>query len=131
MILADTSAWVEFFRRTGSRAHRALRDAIDRERVATTEVVIMEVLMGARDDEDDRELESILAGVPLLAVSGLDSWELAARIHRSCRLGGHTISSQLDCLIAAVAIREEVPVLHADRDFDVIAQHSPLRVVAV
>ena len=33
------------------------------------------------------------------------------------------------CLVAAVAIREEVPVLHADRDFDLIAEHTSLRVV--
>lgn len=32
----------------------------------------------------------------------------------------------MDCLIAAVAIAHEVPVLHADRDFDALAQVSPL-----
>jgi predicted nucleic acid-binding protein len=32
------------------------------------------------------------------------------------------------CLIAAVAIRNDVPVLHHDADFDVLARHTPLRV---
>ncbi len=33
-----------------------------------------------------------------------------------------------DCLIAAVAIRNDVPVLHHDTDFDVLARYTPLRV---
>jgi len=32
-----------------------------------------------------------------------------------------------DCLIAVVALRESLPVLHADRDFDVLARHTSLR----
>ena len=34
----------------------------------------------------------------------------------------------MDCLIAAVAIRESASVLHNDRDFDVIAQHTELQI---
>lgn len=37
----------------------------------------------------------------------------------------------VDCLIAAVAMRYEAELLHADRDFDVIARHTPLRLVAL
>jgi predicted nucleic acid-binding protein len=33
--------------------------------------------------------------------------------------------------VAAVAVRHDVPVLHRDRDFDVLARHTPLRVVPV
>ena len=36
----------------------------------------------------------------------------------------------LDCLLAAVAIREGVPLLHNDRDFEVLARHTPLELVA-
>ncbi|MFN8233487.1 MAG: PIN domain-containing protein, partial [Actinomycetota bacterium] len=48
MILADTSAWIEYLRGTGSRTHRALRRAIDSGDVVITEPVVMEVLAGAR-----------------------------------------------------------------------------------
>jgi predicted nucleic acid-binding protein len=34
-----------------------------------------------------------------------------------------------DCLIAAVAIRNGVSVLHRDRDFEVIARHTDLKVL--
>jgi predicted nucleic acid-binding protein len=64
----------------------------------------------------------------MLRVGGLDTNERAADIARACRLHGETIRRGLDCLVAAVAIREGVTVLHADRDFDAIARHTALRV---
>jgi hypothetical protein len=33
----------------------------------------------------------------------------------------------IDCLIAAVAIRERATVLHNDGDFEVLARHTALR----
>ena len=54
--------------------------------------------------------------------------EEAARIYRGCRGFGETVRSPTDCLIAAIAIRNDVPVLHRDRDYDLIARHFPLRV---
>lgn len=56
--------------------------------------------------------------------------EEAAHIYRVCRRAGETIRSMNDCLIAAIAIRNDVPVLHRDRDYDAIARHFPLRLVA-
>jgi predicted nucleic acid-binding protein len=56
--------------------------------------------------------------------------EEAARIYRGCRGSGETVRSLSDCLVAAIAIRNDVPVLHRDRDYDVIARYFPLGVVA-
>lgn len=63
----------------------------------------------------------------MLRVGGLESYERAAAIHRRCRVRGETVRNMTDCLIAAVAIREDVPILALDRDFEVIARHTPLR----
>jgi predicted nucleic acid-binding protein len=54
--------------------------------------------------------------------------EAAAVLYRDCRRGGETPRAVNDCLIAAIAIRHDLPVLHRDRDFDVIARHSTLPV---
>ena len=53
-------------------------------------------------------------------------YEQAAVIFRTARLAGYTIRSMNDCLIAATAIRNGVPVLHADRDFGNIARVTTL-----
>ena len=51
----------------------------------------------------------------------------AATLYRRCRQQGETVRKLIDCLIAAVAIRGGVPVLHNDRDFDVLARHTELQ----
>ena len=54
-------------------------------------------------------------------------FEDAAAIYRACRRGGETVRKLIDCLIAAIAIREGVPLLHSDNDFVVIARRAPLQ----
>ncbi|HEU0304127.1 MAG TPA: PIN domain nuclease [Gaiellaceae bacterium] len=129
MILVDTSAWAELFRRTGSRVDMRLRSLLDDpEQVAVTEVVVMELLAGARSTRQLRGLRRFTLVFPLLSAGGLDGYEHAAELYRLCRAGGETVRKLTDCLIAVPAIRAGVPVLHADRDFDVIARHTPLEV---
>jgi predicted nucleic acid-binding protein len=129
LILVDTSAWVEFLRATGSRAHLRLRELLAGEDpLATTELVVMEVLAGARDDTHvERLRRAVLGRCEVLGGHSLADYEEAAAIYRRCRGRGATIRKLPDCLIAAVAIRADVPVLHADEDFEQIARHCPLR----
>jgi predicted nucleic acid-binding protein len=96
--------------------------------VAVTEPVVMEMLAGARSRRDLVETRQLLLNLPMLRVGGLDTYERAADIARVCRLHGETIRRGVDCLVAAVAIREGVSVIHADRDFDTISRHTELQV---
>jgi predicted nucleic acid-binding protein len=130
LILVDTSAWVEFLRATGSETHVRLRDLLERDdALATTEVVVMEVLAGARDQAHlERLRRAVLGRCEMLVGHGLADYEEAAAIYRRCRGEGATVRRLADCLIAAVAIRAGVPVLHADEDFERIARHCPLEV---
>ena len=131
MILLDTSAWVEFLRATGSSVHLRVRSALEQDvELASTDVVVMEVLAGARDDRDRDELRRLLYGRTLLAVEGPSDYEQAAELYRTCRRHGETPRKLTDCLIAAVAIRNDAELLHADADFLAIARHAPLRLLA-
>jgi predicted nucleic acid-binding protein len=128
LILIDTSAWVEFLRATHSPVHRRVRAVLEQDlEVASTDVVVMEVLAGARDNRDRDELRRLLYGFTLLAVQGPADYERAAELYRLCRAGGETPRKLTDCLIAAVAIRGDAELLHADADFLTIARHTPLR----
>ncbi len=128
MTLADSSAWIEFLRRTGSPTHLKLRSLLD-SRLATTEPVAMELLAGARDGEEHHRLRRMLGGVELLPVAGFEDYETAAQIQRRCR-SAEAAARSIDCLIAAVAIRNGVALLAQDRDFELIARHSGLRLAA-
>jgi hypothetical protein len=128
VILVDSSAWIEFLRATGSPAHLRLRSALRGEtELASTDVVVMEILAGARDDADRARLRRLLYGQSFLAVEGPADYEGAADLHRLCRKAGETPRKLSDCLIAVVAIRHDAELLCEDADFAVIARHAPLR----
>jgi predicted nucleic acid-binding protein len=131
MILADTSAWVEYLRATGSATnasmHRLIADEAD---LVLTDVVMMEVLAGAGSEERVAELRRLLNRFDLIPVEGLADFEAAAALYRRCRRGGGTIRKLTDCLIAVVALRAGAAILHCDRDFEVIARHAPLEIAS-
>ena len=132
MILPDTSAWVEELRKTGSSVHLSLRRHLDSgSEIAVTEPVIMELLAGARNKDELRAARKRMLAFPMLRVDNLVTYERAAVIWRLCRAAGEPVRNTMDCLIAAVAIREGASILHADRDFDVMARHAGLRVEPV
>ena len=95
--------------------------------IAVCDPVRMEVLAGARNDEHLRNLRGLLARASMIATEPTD-YEDAAALYRTCRRGGETVRKLIDCLIAAVAIKAGIPVLHADTDFDVLARHTQLRI---
>jgi predicted nucleic acid-binding protein len=116
VILADTSAWVEFDRATGSDTHRRLRSLLADGPLAVAEPVLMEVLAGARDEARAEGLRSLLLSCELLAFETPGDFEQAARIYRLCRGAGVTPGGSLDCMIAAVALRTGASVLSGDAD---------------
>lgn len=124
MILADTSAWIEFLRRTGSSLDSRMSELTRSRGVVVTEPVEMEILAGRISSEV--RFRRLLGSFPLARVERGD-YVTAASLFRSARSTGRPPRSLLDCLVAAVAIRHDLPLLAADRDFDAIAAVSPLR----
>lgn len=123
MILADTSAWVEYDRATGSTVDHRLTELIrDDGPLAVTEPVLMEVMAGARDDQRERSLRRLLLRFHLLAFDTAADFDAAARIHRRCRRDGVTPRGMVDCLIASVARRHEATLLAQDVDMYRVAR---------
>ncbi len=124
MILVDTSAWIEFLRDTSS----PVCDRVQRELsldIAITDSILMEVLAGARDDSHLLQLRRLLARGTRLSTQPAD-FEQAAVLYRQCRKNGETVRKLVDCLIAAISIRNTIPLLHQDQDFEVLARHTLL-----
>jgi predicted nucleic acid-binding protein len=127
VILADTSAWIEFDRATGSSAHLRLRDLISRnDELAVTEPVIAEVVIGARTDEREVALRRLLGRCELLPFDPAADFDGAVSIHRRCRQAGITPRGLLDCMIASVALRHQAFVLAHDADLARIGEVLPL-----
>jgi predicted nucleic acid-binding protein len=129
-VLVDSSAWIEFLRRTGSETNQRVRGLVaGGYPIAVTEPIVFELLMGADSDAHAEELRRFLVSFDLRPFKGIRDAERAADIYRACRRVGRTIRSSVDCMVAAVALRDGLPVLSADRDFAAIADETGLELV--
>ena len=125
MLLVDTSAWIEVFRKP---AGLDLASVGGLEQVVTCLPVVQEVLQGFRDESAYRIAREAMLALPCVeSPLPLARFEEAAALYRAARRAGFTVRSGVDCLIAACAIRHGLTVLHADRDFSVLARVSPLQ----
>ena len=132
MILVDSSAWIEFQRATGSPADLRLTSALaSEEPLATTGLILLEILAGARDERQAHDLRRLLDRCQFLPLEDPFDFESAAALYRACRREGITVRRLPDFLIAAVAMRTGTALLHRDTDFDAIARHAPLAVVSL
>ncbi|MDQ1428874.1 MAG: hypothetical protein QOK39_2350 [Acidimicrobiaceae bacterium] len=123
MILADTSAWVEYDRATGSPVDVRLTNLIAEDGpLAITDPVVMEVLAGARTDQREAELRRLLLRFELLRLDVAADFHGAARIYRRCRRAGITPRGLIDCMIASVALRSEAALLAHDVDLNRVAK---------
>jgi predicted nucleic acid-binding protein len=123
VILADTSAWVEYDRATGSRVDDRLTELIRSDGpLAVTEAVLMEVIAGARDDHRASDLRRLLLRCTLLPFESATDFDAAARIYRRCRQAGITPRGMVDCMIASVARRHDATLLSHDADLHHVAQ---------
>ena len=126
MILVDTSVWIELLTGRGRRP-----SADDLLECATCGPVLQEVLQGLRPGAASDVFREAFLALPRLS-DPLPSvvFLTAAEIYRDGRRRGYSIRSGVDCLIAAIAIQNRVPVWHHDRDFTTIARYAPLEVLA-
>lgn len=125
VVLADTSIWIRWFRggvfkKPGAR---------EMDSVVTCSPILQELFQGFEDLPAHNPLRLSLLAVPRLTDPiPVDVFLAAADIYRIARRKGYAVHSTIDCLIAAIAIRNDVPVAHADQDFDTIARFTPLRI---
>lgn len=118
MLLLDASVWIDLLRGNDNGSVRYAMQRESFEELALTPMTYLEVLQGARSDQDLSHMASLLQAYVLLEpVSGLDTYEAAALMYMTARRRGITIRTAVDCLVAAVAIEHDAVLVHNDRDF--------------
>jgi predicted nucleic acid-binding protein len=126
-ILVDSSAWIGFLRQDPMPATVYLESAVSNGApLMITGVIVAELLRGCATDADAARLGETLRAWPTVEPQFPTTYEHAARLYRGARRQGLTIRSTIDCLLAALALENDLAVLHQDRDFTVLAQVSDL-----
>lgn len=129
MVLVDTTVWIDFFAGKSTIAVKKLEQFLNEgEDVCVCGVILTEVLQGIRKDSECAPIAARFDALIYLPMSR-ESFVCAAGLYRKLRKKGITVRKPIDCMIAAVAIKHDVPLLHNDRDFDPIEAHCGLKVV--
>ena len=129
MILVDTTIWVDFFKGQDTAHVTYLRNIIIQGiDLCLCGIVLTEILQGIKNKKEHHQIEDILTSLIFLEMKR-STFELAADMFRILRKRGITIRKTLDCMIAAVAIENNIPLIHNDRDFDPIEKYCGLQVI--
>jgi predicted nucleic acid-binding protein len=119
----DTSVWIDFFKGNNSDQTRLLVYLLENDlHVYYCPVILQEVLQGIKKDS---ELEEVKEGFTVLNKLIEDPYQAAtgaAEIYRNLRKKGITIRKGNDCLIAWYGIKNDLEIIHCDRDYDMINQ---------
>lgn len=127
MFLVDTSVWVDYLRGTSTQSVEKFQRILDEARpFGITSLIYQEILQGTDSDVSFVRLDAYLRSQRFYhSQDPLTTYAEAARIYFRCRRKGVTIRSTIDCLVAQIAIENDLLLLHSDRDFDDIAAIVP------
>jgi predicted nucleic acid-binding protein len=129
MVLVDTTVWIDFFAGRSLPHVNSLELMISRrEDICTCGIVVAEILRGVREDKDFAKVKTLLENLVFLPMP-YSVFLRSAEIYRGLRKKGITIRNTTDCLIASVALENDVLLLHNDRDFIPIEQYFGLKAI--
>jgi predicted nucleic acid-binding protein len=118
--------WIDFFAAHSLPHVKALEALItDREDICVCGIIRTEVLQGIRRDSEFRQTRDLFNNLVFLPMR-YGTFLQSAEIYRNLRRKGITIRKPVDCMIAATAIENGIPLLHNDKDFIPIEKHFNL-----
>jgi predicted nucleic acid-binding protein len=128
-VLIDTSAWIEFFRPHGdSHIRSTINQLLDDNEASVCGIILSELLRGTRTDREYRDLADRLKTLVYLSTPE-ELWSAAGQLGSHLARKGVNAPTT-DILIATVAIKNKVALLHKDRHFPLIARYSDLKLVS-
>jgi predicted nucleic acid-binding protein len=126
MLLVDTTVWIEAFSDRGSSAKTVLEKAISDNQVVVGDLILVELLQGVKPGPKLRLVTAAMNSFPIVTLCGPDIATIAASNYRALRAVGITVRGTIDVIIATWCVQNRVPLLHNDRDFDVMVQRLGL-----
>ena len=129
MVMVDTSAWVEFFRQGDPSVVEKVDRCLGEDLVGIGDLVYCEVMQGLRSRRQREKVSSLLLGLPRFQMVGFRVAEKAAANYRLLRSRGVTVRKTMDVLIGTFCSENDMPLVHRDRDFDLMAPLIGLSVV--
>src|SRR5262245_6724113 len=99
MIVVDSSVWIGHLRNVDNAAVRALRAIEDPQDIVIGDLILLEVLQGARDEAHAATIEQNLRRFPIEPMLSAELAVQAARNFRIMRTHGITVRKTVDLII--------------------------------
>ena len=127
MILVDSSVWIAHLRGRHTAATAKLQAAAAREPLLIGDLILLEVLQGARDDRHAARIERDLRRYAVVALLDDALAVSGARNYRKLRGLGVTVRKTVDIIVGTFCIERGHTLLHDDRDFVPMEKHLGLK----
>ena len=129
MILVDSSVWIAQITGRSTPATVKLEAAAAREPLLVGDLILLEVLLGARNEAHAARIERALRQYAVVPLLGGDLAAKAARNYRRLRALGITVRKTADIIVGTFCIEHRHALLHDDRDFAPMQKHLGLKIV--
>jgi predicted nucleic acid-binding protein len=129
VIVVDSSAWIDLMRGRDTETTRILREPQRQADILVGDLILFEVLRGARDDVHAARIKRELDVFPCVPLVGSQLAAEAARNYRILRAKGVTLRGAIDLLIATFCLVGSHDLLASDRDYPLLARHLGLRLI--
>lgn len=118
MIVADTSAWIDYVRGIEAPHTNILDYELQHNRIITGDLIITEFLQGFREEKDYQTAKRIMESLEYHDFVGKEIALQAAQNFRKLRKKGITVRKTIDVIIATFCIENRYELIHNDHDFD-------------
>jgi predicted nucleic acid-binding protein len=125
-MLVDSSVWIAHLRGSLTPATAKLEVAVSREPILVGDLILLEVLQGARDERHAARIERGLRRFEVVPLLDVDLAPRAARNYRRLRDMGITVRKTNNIIIGTFCIERGCSLLHDDRDFAPMEEHLGL-----
>ncbi|MEN3146715.1 PIN domain nuclease [Neorhizobium sp. IRAMC:178] len=128
MIVADSSVWISLFRKDDVDVADRLRSFIAQGVVLVGDIIMLEVLQGARDYHQARWIEQNFRDFPVAQMLSPSLAVKAAANYRTLRDRGVTVRKTIDMIIGTYCIEHRHSLLHKDKDYLPMIEHLGLQI---
>ncbi len=126
-VLVDSSVWIAILRGLAPwTAEYTTKVFLDR-RMLVADLVYVEVVRGAATNAEARLIAAKMNDFEHVCVCSVERSRTAVAHHRFLRSKGITIRGTVDLLLATWCIENDIPLLHADRDFSGFEEYLGLK----
>ena len=127
MILVDSSAWIDYFNGAEIPETTLLDEFLATDTICIGDIILAEVLQGFRSDKDYKLAKAMLTELPIYQIMTPELALIGADNYRKLRKKGITVRKSVDNWIATFCIKNKIPLLFSDKDFNPYVEHLGLR----